>query len=157
MMLYLLRHADAESAATSDDTRELTLKGLEQARTVAAFCARKAVRPALVLTSPFRRTVQTAEIVAEALQIKGGPQAELFLASGMAPETALAELQAFGWVQSLLIVGHQPDLGLLATTLLGLTDGSALPFGKASLVCLRAERLAPYAAILEFAIPVGMM
>ena len=157
MLLYLLRHADAEEIHTSDAARELTPKGVGQARTVGQFCARKPVRPVLLLTSPYRRTVQTAEIVAESLQMEGGPQAERFLASGLEPETALAELQAFGWAQSLMIVGHQPDLGLLATALLGLTDAGSLPVGKATLICLRVERLAPYGASLEFAVPVAMM
>ena len=157
MQLYLLRHADAVAVSTSDAARELTPKGIEQAGTVGRFCIRKQVRPVLILTSPYRRTVQTAEIVAEALKLAGGPQEEEFLASGMEPETALTELQAFGWAQSLLVVGHQPDLGLLAASLLGLPDASGLPVSKAMLICLRVERLAPYAASLEFAVPVAMM
>ena len=157
MRLYLLRHADAAEIRTSDAARELTPKGIGQAKTVAQFCARKQVRPVLILTSPYRRTVQTAEIVAEALHLEGGPQAEEFLASGMEPETALSELQAFGWAQSLLVVGHQPDLGLLASSLLGLPDAGGLPVSKAMLICLQVERLAPYAARLEFAVPVAMM
>ena len=157
MHLYLLRHADAVAASASDAARELTPRGIGQARTVAQFCARKQVRPVLILTSPYRRTVQTAEIVAEALKMEGGPQAQEFLASGMDPERALSELQAFGWAQSLLVVGHQPDLGLLASSLLGLPDAGGLPVSKATLIGLQAERLAPYAASLEFAVPVAMM
>ena len=75
----------------------------------------------------------------------------------MEPETALAELQAFGWAQSLLVVGHQPDLGVLAAALLGLSDAGGLSVTKATLLCLRVERLAPYGASLEFAVPVEMM
>ena len=157
MTLYLLRHADAEEVRTSDSARELTPRGVGQARTVGQFCARKQLRPALLLTSPYRRALQTAEIVAEVLQMEGGAQTEGFLASGMDPETAFKELQAFGWAQSLMIVGHQPDLGVLATALLGLTDAGGLPVGKGTLIGLRLERLAPYGASLEFAVPVEMM
>ena len=157
MTLYLLRHADAEEVRTSDSARLLTAKGIGQARTVGQFCVRKQLRPALLLTSPYRRALQTAEIVAEVLQMEGGAQTEGFLASGMDPETALTELQAFGWAQSVMIVGHQPDLGTLATALLGLSDAGGLPVGKATLICLRAERLAPYGASLEFAVPVELM
>ena len=157
MTLYLLRHADAEEAHASDSTRELTPKGIGQARSVGQFCIRKQLRPALLLTSPYRRALQTAEIVAEALQTEGGAQTEGFLASGMDPETALKELQAFGWAESLLLVGHQPDFGMLASALLGLSDAGGLPVGKATLICLRVERLAPYGASLEFAVPVEMM
>ena len=86
-----------------------------------------------------------------------GPQTEAFLASGVEPEAAMTELQAFGWAQSLMIVGHQPDLGLLATALLGLTDAGILAVGKATLIGLRVERLAPYGASLEFVVPVALM
>ena len=157
MLLYLLRHAEAQSAARSDAARELTPRGLEQARTVAAFCERKGIRPALLLPSPYRRTVQTAEAVAAALKLEGGPQTEKFLESGMDPESALAGLQAFGWAQSLLVVGHQPDLGELAAALLGLSDAGGLPVSKATLIGLEADRLAPYGGSLRFFVPVEMM
>ena len=157
MLFYLLRHAAAEDDAPSDAARDLTTAGQAQAQAVGDFCARKHIRPALILTSPYRRTVQTAEAVAGALGLENVVQEERFLSSGVEPETALAELQAFGWAQSLLVVGHQPDLGLLAGTLLGLTSPGGLPFGKAMLVCLRLDRFAPYAGSLEFALPVKLM
>ena len=155
MRLYLLRHAEAEDHAATDAARELTPKGLEQARTVGAFCQRHTLRPDLILTSPFRRTVQTGETVAEALQ---QPMATApFVASGMTPEIALAELLAYQRFASVMLVGHQPDLGELAASLLGLCGGDALPVGKASLICLRVNRLAPGGASLRFFLSIKLM
>lgn len=155
MRLYLLRHADAVDQAPTDAARELTARGLAQARTVGAFCVQRALRPDLVLTSPYRRAVQTAELAAAALG--QGSQTVPFLASGMTPETALDELRAYQRFTSLLLVGHQPDLGLLAAALLGLRNDAALPVGKASLTCLEGDRLTPGSARLRFFLPVEMM
>ena len=112
--------------------------------------------PELILASPYRRTVQTAEAVARAL---GGVtlQNEPFLASGMDPQAAFDGLQAYGWAGSLLLVGHQPDIGQLAASLLGINDAGGMSVGKATLIGIEADRLAPYGGSLQFFLPVEMM
>ena len=156
MRLYMLRHADAENLRTTDAARELTPKGKRQAETVGACCQRLGLRPDVLLASPFRRTVQTAEAVAAALA-GVAVKTENFLASGMEPEGAFAGLQAYGWAESVMIVGHQPDIGQLAASLLGLNDAGGMEVGKATLIGLEVSRFAPYAGSLEFFLPVGMM
>ena len=155
MLLYLLRHAEAADRAPSDAARELTALGIEQAQTVGTFCKRRGLKPNLILTSPFKRAVQTAQVVAAPLGLTA--QNATFLASGMDPENALMELGAYKQFASLLMVGHQPDLGRLAATLLGLPNDAALPVGKASLACLEVDRLAPGGAQLQFFLPVKLM
>ena len=156
MLLYLLRHADAESVRTTDAARELTPEGHRQAARVGAFCRQRGLRPELILASPYRRTVQTAAAVAGALE-GATVQTEPFLASGMTPDGAFKELAAYGWARSLLLVGHQPDIGQLAASLLGVTDAGGMSVGKATLIGIEAERLAPYGGSLEFFVPVEMM
>ena len=156
MHLYLLRHADAESHASSDRERVLTANGHEQARAVGEFCRRQSVRPELILTSPYRRTVQTAEHVTAALS-DGAAQAAAFLASGMEPEAALAELRAHQRLGGVMLVGHQPDLGMLAARLIGLASSENLPVSKASLLCIEVRRLATAGGSLEFLLPAKMM
>ena len=151
MTLYLLRHAEAEDRAPTDAARPLTVHGLDQARAVGAFCQQHHLRPDLILASPFRRTVQTAELVAAAFAQT--PQPAPFLASGMHPADALDELRAYDRFDSLLLVGHQPDLGLLITALLGLESEDNFPVGKASLTCLDVNRLAPGGGSLRFFLP----
>ena len=91
--LYFLRHADAEPVATGGDSeRALTMKGIAQAKRVGEFCARTGIAPAAILYSPYRRTMETAEIVGKHLGIK--VTAAKFLASGMRPEAAFDELNA---------------------------------------------------------------
>ena len=154
MRLYLLRHAEAVDRAPTDAARELTALGSEQAQNVGAFCKRRGIKPNLVLTSPFKRAVQTASLVAAPLGLT--PQTAPFLASGMNTEDALFELTAYKQFALVMIVGHQPDLGQLAATLLGLHP-DALPVDKASLLCLEVERPAPGGASLRFFLPVELM
>ena len=156
MRLYLLRHADAADLRTTDAARELTPKGKRQAETVGACCKRLGLRPDVLLASPYRRTVQTAETVAGALE-GVEVKTEDFLKSGMEPEGAFAGLQAYGWAESVMLVGHQPDVGLLAAALLGINDAGGMPVGKATLIGVEVSRFAPYAGNLEFFLPVGMM
>ncbi len=156
MTLYLLRHADAEPYATSDRERVLTSEGEEQARVVGEFCRRQAIRPELILTSPYRRTVQTAAQITAALG-EGPAQEAAFLASGMEPENALAELCTYQRLGSVMLVGHQPDLGLLAARLIGLDSSENLPVSKASLMRIEVRRLAAAGGSLEFFLPARMM
>ena len=151
MTLYLLRHAEAEDRAPTDSARQLTAHGLDQARRVATFCQRHNLRPDLVLTSPYRRAVQTAELFAAAFDQT--PQPAPFLTSGMHPADALDELRAYERFASLLLVGHQPDLGLLITALLGLESEDNFPVGKASLTCLKVNQLSPGGGSLRFFLP----
>ena len=55
MLLYLLRHADADTPAPSDDARPLSEKGIDQAKKVARFCEAHDMQLSLILTSPLRR------------------------------------------------------------------------------------------------------
>src|SRR5438132_11316598 len=108
MLLYLLRHADAVSNAESDAARELTEKGIAQARRVGKFIRRNDLGPAVILTSPFRRAMQTAELAAAEFDSPEITVAQ-FLQSGMQPEAALEELKAYAGSKSVMIVGHEPD------------------------------------------------
>ena len=155
MLLYLLRHAEAEQEASSDSARRLTKHGQEQARKVARFLEAHGLTLSLVLTSPFRRAHETAEVVASDLRAE--LLVQTWLASGMQPETALAELQAFRSQSSVLLVGHEPDLSQFAALLLGLGGASQIHVRKASLHAFDLPMLRAGAARLEFSIPCKMM
>lgn len=155
MQLLLLRHADAVPAASTDDARPLSNKGVQQAHRVARFCKERGLRPDLILSSPFLRTEQTGRIVAETL----GAELVLtsFLASGMLPSAALEELRAYLRFDSLLLVGHEPDLSALAGALLGTGSSGAVRMRKATLAGLEVESLAFGGARLDFLLPVKLM
>ncbi len=103
MLLYLLRHADTEASAESDEARRLTEKGREQARKVARFLEAHELHLSLVLSSPVRRAHETAQLVVEQMRSELLPAP--WLACGMRPETAIEELKAYRSQSSVMLVG----------------------------------------------------
>lgn len=156
MKLHLLRHAEAETRATSDRSRRLTPKGEEQAAKVGNFCARHGIEPELILSSPVIRARQTADAVAE--RLSGAELIEVpWAACGMLPETFCGEIAAYKKFSSVMLVGHQPDLGLLAARLLGLAVAESLHVRKALLIGFEVSSWAIGGSRLEFSVPVKLM
>lgn len=155
MLLFFLRHADADTPAARDDERRLSEKGIAQAKRVGRFCRARDIIPERVLTSPIVRARETADLFAAEL---GGASVDVasFLSCGMTPEMGLKELKAFVTTGSLMIVGHEPDFGLLVAHLLG-TDHERIHVRKASLTLLDVASLRAGGARLEFSIPCRFM
>jgi phosphohistidine phosphatase len=151
MQLYLLRHADADTPAESDEARALSRKGLAQAKSVAKFLADREIRPALVLTSPVRRARETAGFVDAEASVAP------WLACGLEPAVALEKIASLRQYASILIVGHEPDFSRFAAYLLGLPSPTALHVRKASLTLIDIDLFKPKAARLEFSIPCKLM
>lgn len=114
MDLILWRHAEAfeQREVETDLDRSLTPKGERQAQRMATWLNRQLPHTTKVLVSPARRAQQTA--VALERKFKTLP--------ALAPEgTVDALLQAVRWPDArepVLVVGHQPTLGLAAAYLL---------------------------------------
>ncbi len=114
MNLILWRHAEAEIQRPGQDDmeRELTAKGRRQALRVAKWLEARLPASTRILVSPAARTQQTVEPL-------GRPFATVAM---LAPDRGADELlQAAGWPGSgdtVLVVGHQPTLGLVAARLL---------------------------------------
>jgi phosphohistidine phosphatase len=151
MDLILLRHGKAEDDhPKGDSARRLVGKGREQATRAARLLKKAGRLPAIVLTSPYARARETAEIFCDAAGMPG-PVSQGWLGCGMSPDTALAELAGFKEFSRILIVGHEPDFSTLAATLLG-APGGAIQVKKGALVGIR---IAPPSkrGILRFLIP----
>lgn len=118
MNLLLWRHAEAEDGR-NDLQRALTRRGHKQAEAIAAWLRSHAPADLRVLVSPAVRTRQTADALGCAYTVV--PE--------LAPEAAPAHiLAASGWPlapRSVLVVGHQPTLGRVASLLLA---GQDLPW-----------------------------
>ena len=134
MDLILWRHAEAfEMREVQDDLdRALTPKGERQAQRMAGWLNRQLPSSAKVLVSPARRAQQTAAALER--KFKTVP--------ALAPDgTVEGLLQAARWPDArepVLVVGHQPTLGLAAAHLL---TGHAQPWTvrKAAVWWLRAR------------------
>ena len=148
-------YADADTPATLDDDRALSEKGIAQTHKVANFCEAHGLRPELILTSPIQRAHETAQIVAT--QLKAEQRTAAFLACGMRPEPAVAELKAYERFASMMLVGHEPDFSQLAAHLLGLPAHVNIHIRKASLTLLELDGFKAANARLEFSIPCKLL
>jgi phosphohistidine phosphatase len=155
MLLMLLRHADAAPHAARDRDRPLTDKGVAQSERVGRFCAKREILPELILTSPYRRSVETASLVAKHLSVEVREVAAL--GCGMTPAVALDLVREHARFGSLMLVGHQPDLGDLAGRLLGGVGGDLVRVRKASLAGFEIDPERPAGAVLQFMVPASLM
>lgn len=156
MVVYFLRHAEAESGTGNDAARKLTSKGLEQAEKVGRFLLTYGLLPEGIITSPVVRAEQTAKIVAKKLGAAGlikGP----WLSCGMSFETCLEELRPFAKLSSVMLVGHEPDFSQVIATFLGDLSPHALHIRKASLTAIDLRDLEPGGGRLQFLVPSRLM
>jgi len=120
--LILWRHADAEMAniamgVEDDMARELTPKGKQQAKVMAHWLHPHLPKNLLLLSSPAVRAFETAEA------LKFNINVHQALKPGAALQDVLSALENIkSPTQNLLIVGHQPWLGLLAAHLTGCAE-----------------------------------
>lgn len=114
MRLYLVRHAEA-SPGEPDDQRPLTGAGREAARELGERLAAAGVRPDAVLTSPLLRARQTGAALAQATGCEAA--ADKRLAPGATVDSVRAAVAGRG--ERVVVVGHQPDCGLIAAALTG--------------------------------------
>ena len=137
MELLLLRHGKAapHGHPDGDFARALEPKGFHQAR-AAAQCLMAADRlPEVVLTSPVLRAWQTAEAFCETAGL-GAPLRQPWLACGMRPDDAAAELGVYREFRRVMIVGHEPDFSSLIEWFLGTSSGN-IEVKKGALAGLR--------------------
>lgn len=160
-LVYLMRHGIAEdpSAGVDDAGRALTREGLRKTVRVVAGLKEIDVRPDLILSSPLRRAVDTAQIAAETLTPEAAVEIFPPLVSGGTAAAVVAGLRRYRGARALLLVGHQPDLGELASYLLtGSTTVVPLPFRKAGVAAITVDALPPETAgVLEWFLTPGQL
>jgi phosphohistidine phosphatase len=146
MDLYILRHAIAAERNTkgrdTDFERALTQEGEEKLRRVARAMRNLELSFDLILSSPYVRARQTAELVATALALRKRLELHEGLACDANPREFLVELAKRSPApESLLIVGHEPFLSTLASLLISGTAKSCLTLKKAGLCRLSLDSL----------------
>jgi len=153
MRLLLIRHADAgdrDPALWPDDTqRPISEKGRRRHRRVAKRLKRRRLVPSLLVSSPWMRAWQTAQLTAE---YTGGPTP--VAAPALAAPPDLEQLETAighpGPEAIVVLVGHEPWLSELASLLLTGDPGRvAIDFPKSGVLGLECESLAAARATLE--------
>lgn len=116
--IFLLRHAKSswDDPAIDDFERPLNNRGRRNARALAAYIKKSAIRPALILCSAARRTRETYSILEPGVEgIPVSIEAELYETTKHDLMERLRRLDDH--LGSVLLIGHNPGLERLATAL----------------------------------------
>ena len=142
--LYLIRHAIAEErgeAWPDDSKRPLTSDGKDLMRKAARGLARIVEPFDVVLTSPYVRARQTAEIVSNEFD----ERPPLVVVDSMTPsgsfQAVLNDLEKHTKKPRIALVGHEPSIGELAARLAGLRR--PLEFKKGAVCRIDVKTIPP--------------
>ena|SRR5579863_5174884 len=141
MDIYLLRHGIAEDgrAGESDSDRSLTSEGKKKLRGVLRVAAEADVRPSLILTSPYKRALQTAQLAAEVLKYDGDLLRTRSLEPSSRPDAVWEEVRVHKDESQILLAGHEPLFSALTAYLLG-CSGFQIDFKKGGLACVEVDK-----------------
>ena len=156
MELYILRHGAAEEASESrqDKDRQLTAEGIEKTRASGRALSKLGIRFDLILTSPFTRTRQTAEIIGEE---SGATVRESDALSSGAGVTGIIKMLRGQAEPVLLLVGHEPEMSQLISFLISGSPLLPITMRKGSLCRLTCSRPEPARARLEWLVPPNVL
>ncbi len=161
MHLYILRHGIAVEPGTAayahDSDRPLTPEGKRKLRKIARALKTMDISFDWILSSPFLRARQTAEIIADVLDsrrrleltdslIPSGDPAQLIkhLNQSTPPSDQGGRRHAEARPpEDVLLVGHEPYLSQLVSLLISGGTQAAILLKKGGLCKLSAESLAP--------------
>jgi len=140
MHVYLLRHgiAEDERPGVSDADRSLTLDGRRKLRYVLKSLAEAGQKPSLILSSPYKRAIQTAEIAGTVLGYDGEILRTKVLQPGGSPEQVWEEIRTHRTEEGILLVGHNPLFDSLGPYLLG-TPALQMDFKKGAILRVDIE------------------
>ena len=112
MKLWLLRHGEAEAYQRHDADRQLTEQGRQQILQTAEFL--RDIPFDRVLSSPYLRARQTAELLSATLQRQGNNEVVPWLTPEEDVREVVRKLDGYP-AESVLLVAHQPLLGNLVS------------------------------------------
>jgi len=164
MNLFILRHGIAverDPVSFPDDSqRPLTLKGEERVRMIGEAMQVMELSFDHILSSPYRRASQTAELVAAALGLKRALEFRDELAVEGDPKALVRYLnQLQPAPEKVLLVGHEPYLSGLISELISGEPKSVIELKKGGFAKLEIEtqlRFGPCAALAWLLTPKQM-
>ena len=134
MDLILWRHAEAYDLVEgqTDLERSLTPRGEKHASRMAHWLDQQLPEGVRILCSPALRTVQTVNALKRKYKVR----------DALAPGASVQDvLESAGWPQArnpVMVVGHQPTLGLVVSHLFGM-GGEPMPIRKGAVWWLRSR------------------
>jgi len=142
MILYLVRHGIAvdrtDPKCPPEAERPLTARGVQKTRSAALGLRALGAKPDILITSPYVRAAQTAEIFAEAL---GYSPEKIRVSEALKPTdnpaTILGEIARLR-AKEVMCCGHAPHLDLLISLLAG-ARGAFTALKKAGVACFEQQ------------------
>jgi phosphohistidine phosphatase len=113
MIVYFLRHANAGERMASpkkDDKRGLDKEGIEQCGYIGRALAAFDVQVDAIISSPLKRSMQTASLVGNEMGFEGKLQSD----AALRPQATFTEfrklLDKCSRHEAIMVVGHNPNL-----------------------------------------------
>jgi phosphohistidine phosphatase len=138
MRLYFLRHGIADWPdwdPARDHERPLTKDGVKKMKEQARALADLGLKIDAILSSPYARAYQTADIVAGKLGLE--VKAEPLLAPGFNSDKLAEIARSFADDQALLLVGHEPNFSMVIAEI---TGGGRVQMKKGTLARVDVNR-----------------
>lgn len=146
MILYLMRHADAGVARGNpllDSRRGLVKEGKAQCMLMARVMTTLKVQVDVVVSSPLKRALQTAQFVSTEL----GYDSKVEISKALAPQGTFAEFQEllakYSGREGVLVVGHNPNAFQFLGRLITGNGGAAIRMRKGSVARVDMEHHPP--------------
>ena len=152
MFLYLVQHAQALSK-DEDPSRSLSEKGIEDIKKMASFSRGLNIIPHQIVHSGKMRALQTAQLLADRVNVDMGVLESDGLLPMDDPEIWFGRLSKIN--EDIMLVGHLPHMEKLASLLLCRDkDRGIIKFEMGSIVCLK--RFEEFNWAVEWIIKPGM-
>ncbi len=143
MDLYIVRHAIAVERGTpgyeEDSQRPLTDEGRKKMKKIVKGLRQLEVKPDLILTSPYVRARDTAEILAKGLKLKD----KIAFSDNLIPpgnfDALINEIVEKHNVDNLALVGHEPMLSSFVGFLMTGSPNSTITLKKGGVCLLSSE------------------
>ena len=141
MILYIVRHGDADTPAERDDDRVLSQKGIKVTQAMGKLLKHAEFdAPDIIVTSPLPRAEQTARIMAEEF----APNAKFEINDGLRPaqtlEAAMSIIASKKGTDVVMIVGHDPLLSRLTSAIVTGADQPAIEMKKSAVAIIELTR-----------------
>jgi len=161
MNLYIIRHAIAVDEGTTefeDSQRPLTDKGRRKMRQIAKRLRALGVEFDLILSSPYLRAQETAEILEDMFKMKKKIVFSESLVPESEPEKVISEINESHPVNSIALVGHEPHLSSLIGLLTAGNPNIDITLKKGGVCHLTADDLHhAHRATLEWLLTPGIL
>lgn len=148
MEVFILRHAEAGKsiqARSRDAERSLTAGGKEELEVVAHALSRLKLKPDHIVSSPLKRSLETAEIVAKALRARGRPEVWDELKPEGSKQAFFSRLSKLKPESEVLCVGHEPYLSAVVNEVMGHSGPPAIVLRKCGLARVTITAFMPKA------------